>query len=101
MEKTMKTGLVIHDSDTATLFIDAENLPDEAEIFELVLNGVPFEEIRNEEIYLWLMDTSQNKLQVVERASFDFDTVDEERYPISTPIICLSLGFEIGFAEAE
>jgi hypothetical protein len=89
MEKMMKTGLIIHDSDTATLFIDTERLPEEAEIFELVLNGVPFEEIKDDEIYLWIMDTNDNELQVVEREGFDFDTVNEERYPIQAPIICL------------
>jgi hypothetical protein len=83
----MKVAMQVEDRDTAYLFLDATNVPEGCQEYELVLKGVAFEEITSDEC-IWL--ESVGKLEVVPRDSFDFENDPmTERWPIPSPIIVL------------
>ena len=92
----MKVAMRVEDRDTAYLFLDAANVPEGCQEYELVLNCVAFQEISDDEKCVWLESTG--KLEVVPRDSFDFENDPmTEHWPIPSPIICLDTN-DLGYS---
>ena len=85
----MKIALMVSDNDTAYAFLNSnvEEHPPGCQPFELILGGVTFKDIIDEEKTVWLQ--SETTLTVVNRETFDFDEDNDDRWPVPTPLICL------------
>lgn len=85
----MKIALMVNDSDTGYAFLNSnvKEHPPGCQPFELILDGVTFKDIIDEEKTVWLQ--SETTLTVVNRETFDFDEDNDDRWSVPTPIICL------------
>ena len=97
----MRVMVLVEDRDTAYLFLDIDNAPAESVLFDLVLEGVPFERIGSEDDAIWLM-TGPDTLVVRPREGYDFSRCSESEMPIPTPLICMTTAcMEVLVAEWE
>ena len=86
--------MLVEDRDMAFIFLDVNDVPEGCIQADFRLaDDVMFEDVTDEDNFLWLMDDNNETtvLTVVRRDSFDFENDPMiERYPIPTPVICLN-----------
>lgn len=77
----MKVAFKVFDRETAYVFLDPTNAPDEAFIIDFRLDGVPFYDAMNSDKCVWLQK-ADNSIRVVPRYSYDFSDPMTVEWPI-------------------
>lgn len=87
----MKVAFLLEDRDTAWVFLDPTNAPDEVQMYEFKLDGVRLDEAEDDDKSVWL--STDTSIRVVPRDTVDFDKhfndAAAKEWPIPSCIICL------------
>ncbi len=86
----MKVAMMVEDRETAFLFLDRENAHEACQEYELVLEGVFFEDIQSEEQCTWF-ECEGNVLKVVPHDPEAFEKVSDKQWPIPSPVLVLDM----------
>jgi hypothetical protein len=84
----MQIGFLLEDRDTAYVFTDTANMPEDAQLMTLDPCGFSLEEAGDEDRVQWL-EMNDNKFRLTLRAEFDYENADYDvtGCPIPSPIV--------------